>query len=384
MSEASLAMVERLVAFDTTSALSNLALIEDVRAYLAGFGIESRLTYNAEKTKANLYATIGPADKGGVVLSGHTDVVPVAGQSWTSDPFTVRRTNGRLYGRGTSDMKSFIAVALALVPEFLRRKPKTPIHFAFSFDEEVGCHGARHLVSDIVANLPRPRMVIVGEPTMMRLVNAHKGAAAYEVAITGVEGHSSAPHRGANAIFAAARIINEVLRIQEELKAKADPRCGFDPPYPTFNVGIIEGGTAGNIIPNRCRFKLELRVLPGMSEQPTIERLKAFAAREIEPELKRAGAHAGILWTEGAVVPPLTPLADSPAEALIRLLTGLNETGTAAYGTEAGLFQQGGMPAVIFGPGDIAQAHQPDEFIEVAQVEACEAFILKLADWAAK
>src|SRR5258708_16458484 len=296
MAAASIQMIERLGAFDTTSALSNLALIDDVRGYLAGFGVESRLTYNAEKTKANLYATIGPKDQGGVVLSGHTDVVPVAGQNWSGDPFTVRRADGRLYGRGTSDMKSFIAVALALVPELVKRRPKTPIHFAFSFDEEVGCHGARHLVRDIVANLPRPRMVIVGEPTMMKLVNAHKGAAAYEVVITGVEGHSSAPQRGANAIFAGVRIINEVLKIQDEFKAKADPKCGFEPPYPTFNVGIIEGGTAGNIIPNRCRFKLELRVLPGDSEAPVIERIQDFARRRIEPALKRAGSHAGISW----------------------------------------------------------------------------------------
>ncbi|MBI1774161.1 MAG: acetylornithine deacetylase [Proteobacteria bacterium] len=384
MAAQSIGMIERLVAFDTTSALSNLKLIEDVQGYLAGFGVESRLTFNAEKTKANLYATLGPADRGGVVLSGHTDVVPVAGQNWTGDPFKVRRGNGRLYGRGTSDMKSFIAVALTLVPEFIKRKPKTPIHFAFSFDEEVGCHGARHLVEDIVANLPLPRIVIVGEPTMMKLVNAHKGAASYEVTITGVEGHSSAPQRGANAIFAAVGIISEVLKIQEEFKAKADPKSGFVPPYATFNVGIIEGGTAGNIIPNKCRFKLELRVLPGESEAPVIERIKRFAADAIEPELKRAAPHAGIRWEEMALVPPLTPLADSAAEALIRLLTGLNESDTAAYGTEAGLFQRGGMPAVIFGPGDIAQAHQPDEFIDVAQIEACEAFMLKLADWAAR
>ena len=378
-----IAMIERLIAFDTTSHLSNLALIEDVRAYLKGFGVASRLTYNDEKTKANLYATIGPEGTGGIVLSGHTDVVPVAGQSWTSDPFKVRRSGGRLYGRGTSDMKSFIACALHLVPELAKKTLKTPIHFAFSYDEEVGCHGARPLIRDILDNLPRPRAVIVGEPTMMKLVNRHKGAAAWRVVVHGLEGHSSGPERGVNANFVAVRLIAEILRIQDELVAAADPKNGFSPPYPTFNVGTLNGGTSGNIIPNRCEFALELRVLPGQTTGPIIDRIKAFAAKLV-PGMKKVSAHADIAFEKKAEIPPLSPLADSPAEALIRLLTGLNEAGAVAYGTEAGLFQEAAMPTVIFGPGDIAQAHQADEFIDLAQVEACESFLRKLFDWAEK
>ncbi|MBM3534046.1 MAG: acetylornithine deacetylase [Alphaproteobacteria bacterium] len=379
-----IAMIERLIAFDTTSALSNLALIDDVRAYLKAHGIDSRLTYNDEKTKANLYATIGPKGAGGVVLSGHTDVVPVAGQKWTSDPFKVRRAGGRLYGRGTSDMKSFIAVALHLVPELVKKTLRTPIHFAFSFDEEVGCHGARTLIKDIVDNLPRPRVVIVGEPTMMKLVNQHKGAGSWSVHVHGLEGHSSGPERGVNANFIAVRLISEILRIQDELIAKADPRNGFQPPYPTFNVGMLKGGTAGNIIPNHCEFLLELRVLPGGASDPIIDRIKAFAADRLVPEMKKVFAGADIHIRKNGEIPPLSPWPDSPAEALIRLLTGLNEAGAVPYGTEAGLFQEGGMPTVIFGPGDIAQAHQADEFIDIAQVEACEAFMRKLFDWAEK
>jgi acetylornithine deacetylase len=379
-----IAMIERLIGFDTTSALSNLALIDDVRGYLAGHGIASRLTFNDEKTKANLYATIGPEGAGGVVLSGHTDVVPVAGQTWTSDPFKVRREGGRLYGRGTSDMKSFIAVALHLVPELAKKRLRTPIHLAFSYDEEVGCHGARTLIQDIVANLPRPRVVIVGEPTMMKLINQHKGAAAFRVVVHGLEGHSSGPERGVNANFVAVRLIAEILRIQDELIAKADPKNGFQPPYPTFNVGMLNGGTAGNIIPNRCEFALELRVLPGEATDPIIDRIKAFAAEKLVPGMKKVFAGAEIHFHKQGEIPPLSPWPDSPAEALIRLLTGLNEAGAVPYGTEAGLFQEGGMPTVIFGPGDIAQAHQADEFIDIAQVEACEAFMRKLFDWAEK
>jgi acetylornithine deacetylase len=379
-----IAMIERLIAFDTTSALSNLALIDDVRTYLKGHGVESRLTYNDEKTKANLYATIGPKGAGGVVLSGHTDVVPVLGQHWTSDPFKVRKADGRLFGRGTSDMKSFIAVALHLVPDLVKKTLKTPIHFAFSFDEEVGCHGARTLIKDIVDNLPKPRMVIVGEPTMMKLVNQHKGAAAYRVVVHGLEGHSSGPERGVNANFMAVRLISEILRIQDELIAKADPKNGFQPPYPTFNVGTLKGGTAGNIIPNHCEFALELRVLPGETTDPIIERIKAFAANKLVPGMKAVFPAADIHFHKHGEIPPLSPWPDSPAEALIRLLTGLNEAGAVPYGTEAGLFQESGMPTVIFGPGDIAQAHQADEFIDVSQVEACETFMRKLFDWAEK
>jgi len=381
---AAIEMIERLVAYDTTSHLSNLALIDDVKGILAGHGIASRLTHNAEKTKANLFATIGPKDKGGIVLSGHTDVVPVLGQPWSGDPFKVRKADGKLYGRGTADMKSFIAVALSLLPEMAKRSFKTPIHFAFSYDEEVGCHGARPLIQDIVANLPLPRAVIVGEPTMMKLINQHKGAASFKITIHGQEGHSSGPQLGVNANFIAVKLINEILRIQDELIAASDPKSEFTPPYPTFNIGVLNGGTAGNIIPNHCEFALELRVLPGQTTDPIVDKIKAFATGILEPEMRRVSPKAHIHFHKNGEIPPLSALKDSPAESLIRLLTGLNQAGAVAYGTEAGLFQEGGMPTVVFGPGDIAQAHQADEFIEISQVEACEAFLRKLFDWAEK
>jgi acetylornithine deacetylase len=381
---AAIEMIERLVAYDTTSHLSNLALINDVKGILSGHGIDSRLTFNAEKTKANLFATVGPKDKGGIVLSGHTDVVPVTGQPWSADPFKVRKADGRLYGRGTADMKSFIAVALSLLPELVKRDLKTPIHFAFSYDEEVGCHGARPLIQDIVANLPLPRAVIVGEPTMMKLINQHKGAASFKITVHGQEGHSSGPQLGVNANFVAVKLIGEILRIQDELIAAADPKSEFTPPYPTFNIGVLSGGTAGNIIPNHCEFALELRVLPGQTTDPIVDKIKAFASATLEPEMRRVSPKAHIHFHKNGEIPPLSALPDSPAEALIRLLTGLNQAGAVAYGTEAGLFQEGGMPTVVFGPGDIAQAHQADEFIELAQVEACEVFMRKLFDWAEK
>ena len=263
-------MLARLVAFDTTSAKSNLALIDWVANYLAGYGIASHLSYDEGRTKANLYATVGPEDAGGVVLSGHTDVVPTAGQNWTSDPFALVERDGRLYGRGSADMKGFIATALALVPEMVRRRLKTPIHLALSFDEEVGCLGVVHMLREIERALPRPRLVIVGEPTEMKVANAHKGVVAVHTHVVGREGHSSGTHRGVNAITAAAELIHFLADLAAEL-ARRPPRPGsadgeFDPPYTTINVGTIEGGTALNIIPKACFIRWECRPLPGNRE----------------------------------------------------------------------------------------------------------------------
>ncbi|MEQ8250492.1 MAG: acetylornithine deacetylase [Oceanibaculum nanhaiense] len=375
-----IAMIRRLVAFDTTSALSNLALIEDVKAYLAGYGIDSRLTFDEAHGKANLYATIGPKDKGGIVLSGHTDVVPVEGQIWATDPFEVVQKDGLLYGRGTSDMKSFIAIALMLVPELVKMNLKTPIHFAFSFDEEVGCFGVKHLIRDIVENFPLPRAVIIGEPTEMKLVTAHKGVQAYRIEVTGVAGHSSLPQNGVNAVFAATDLIQSVKAMQEAAKQRPSAEA-FEPPYSSFNIGRIEGGTAGNIIPQNCNFAVEMRIVPEDDGQAMEAELRAAVAA-LDAELKKQSPKAGATMRLFAAVPPLKPESDGVAEALVRHLTGVNQTGVVAFATEGGLFQEAGISTVMCGPGSIVQAHQPDEFIAVSQVEEGIAFMRKLFAWA--
>ena len=375
-----IAMIRRLVAFDTTSALSNLALIEDVKSYLAGYGIDSRLTFDEAHGKANLYATIGPKDRGGIVLSGHTDVVPVEGQIWATDPFEVVQKDGLLYGRGTSDMKSFIAIALALVPELVKMELKTPIHFAFSFDEEVGCFGVKHLIRDIVENFPLPRAVIIGEPTEMKLVTAHKGVQAYRVEVTGVAGHSSLPQNGVNAVFAATDLIQTVKAMQEAAKQRPSAEA-FEPPYSSFNVGRIEGGTAGNIIPQNCNFAVEMRIVPEDDGAAMEAELRAAVAA-LDAELKAQSPKAGATMRLFAAVPPLKPESDGVAEALVRHLTGVNQTGVVAFATEGGLFQEAGISTVMCGPGSIVQAHQPDEFIAISQVEEGIAFMRKLFAWA--
>jgi len=375
-------MIERLVGFPTVSADSNLDLIHFARDYLAQHGISSRLTYDADRRKANLFATIGPEVAGGVVLSGHTDVVPVAGQPWESDPFVLSRRDGRLYGRGTSDMKSFIAVALALLPEFRAADLRVPIHFAFSYDEETGCQGVSGLLDDIAANLPRPALAIIGEPTDMQIANRHKGCYAYRTIFTGRDGHSSATHKGVNAISHAAELIAHLSRLAGEQREQGPFDDSFDPPYTTFNVGMIAGGTAMNIIARRCEVTWEFRPLPSVNPESVIGRVQDFLSRDLLPRMRSVAPEATIETVQECMVPPLRNEADSPAEALVRLLTGANHTIGVAFGTEGGLFQQAGIPAVVCGPGSIARAHQPNEFIELEQVEACTVFLRKLLDWA--
>ncbi|HAD25613.1 MAG TPA: acetylornithine deacetylase [Alphaproteobacteria bacterium] len=373
-------MLTRLVAFDTTSRNSNLALIAFVRDYLAGHGVAVTLIHNEAKTKANLYATIGPQDKpGGIVLSGHTDVVPVDGQDWTGDPFTVEARDGRLFGRGTADMKGFIAAALAHVPQFVAARAETPIHLALSYDEEIGCVGVHGMVAHIGAHLPRPRLVLVGEPTGMKLVNAHKGIRSFVTQVTGSEAHSSNVHLGVNAVEVAARLIGFLGELRDEMRVRGDASGRFDPPYTSIHVGVIRGGTALNIIPRECRFHWEFRALPDQDEEAIIDRFNHFAREVVLPPLREISAEADIVTTPQAAVPPLVPLDDCPAEALVRALTGDNAPLAVAYGTEAGIFQRADIPAVICGPGSIDQAHKPDEFIALAELDACDRFLTKLA-----
>lgn len=377
-------LLRTLVGFDTTSFRSNLPLIEWVKAYLERYGIEAQLTRDEGGGKANLFATLGPADRGGVVLSGHTDVVPVAGQPWSTDPFTLTEKVDRLYGRGTADMKGFIAVVLALVPEIRERKLDVPLHLAFSYDEEIGCLGVPALIRALPEDERRPRMVIVGEPTGMVVANAHKGIYAFATTVTGIEGHSSAPERGLNAILAAGEILQFIVRLAEEKRLAAPPGCPFDPPYTTFNVGIIEGGTAQNIIPRTCRFVWECRPLPDDDPAAIRARVDRFVAEDLLPRLRARHPGAAVVTERLPSTPGLAPRPGSPAEGLAVKLTNATMTGTVAFATEAGLFQASGMSAVVCGPGSIDQAHRPDESISLEQLAAGERFVRGLVDWAEK
>ncbi len=367
-------MLERLVAFDTTSAYSNLPLLDFVIAHLADHGIESTLVHDETGKKANLWATIGPERDGGVVLSGHTDVVPVAGQDWATDPFQVAERDGRLYGRGTADMKSFLAVALALVPEFRAAPLKKPVHFAFSYDEEVGCIGVRRLIPLLTERGVRPAAVIVGEPTSMQVVTAHKGIRTFRTTVTGVEAHSSRSELGLNAIMYAAKLIAFLRKAASDFKQNADPASGYEPPYPTVNVGVIAGGTALNIVPKTCSFQWEVRTLPGGDDSDLLRRFEAFARDEVLPAMRAEAEQAGIVTTHSHSVPALADEPHSAATTLALALAGKNEARRVSYGSEAGLFRGAGLSTVLCGPGDIADAHRPNESVAVAQIEACLRF----------
>jgi len=374
-------LLARLVSFDTTSHKSNMALVRFVEDYLAQRGVASHLVINAEGSKANLFATIGPPGVSGVALSGHTDVVPVDGQNWTSDPFALAERNGRLYGRGTCDMKGFLACALAAVPDFQRRQLKVPIHFAFSYDEEIGCLGVRPLIAELGKNLIKPRAVIVGEPTSMSVVDAHKGPVRWHVEIEGRAAHSSMAHLGANAITAMGVLLHELRLIEQELMV-APRNERFDPPYATLQVVRISGGTATNIVPVSCSVDFDLRALPGVDANSIDQRVRTFLMQKCLPELQRVAPEARINIAIANQVPPFAAGANSEAVALALNLAGQNETHAASYATEAGLFQDDGSPSVVIGPGDIAQAHTADEWIAKDQMESCSVFLTRLADWA--
>ena len=372
-------MIAKLVSFDTTSRDSNLPLIDFVADYLNGHGVASTKIPDETGKKANLYATVGPKDVPGIVLSGHTHVVPVDGQPWVTDPFKVVEKDGRLYGRGTTDMKSFSAVALSMVPEFLKQPLKTPIHFALSYDEEVGCLGAPRMSAQLGRLGVMPRIVIVGEPTDMTVVNAHKGVRSFRTTLTGLEQHSSATHMGVNAVMYAAEIIHFLGQLAEEWKTKhARPESGFEPPYTTIHVGTIQGGTAQNIIPRHCVFTWEYRLIPGDDGERIKRRFDEFVAGAILPRMRAVWPEASVETAVRAAVPGLHPEDGSSAEALCKALARTNEVGVVSYGTEAGQFQEVGISTVVCGPGNIREAHKPNEFIELSQVKKCEEFMRRL------
>jgi len=372
-------MLARLVAFPTVSRESNLALIGFVRDYLAGHGVESHVVPSPDGNKANLYALIGPAEPGGVILSGHTDVVPVDGQAWSTDPFTLTERDGKLFGRGAVDMKGFDALALALVPDMLSAGLKRPVQIALSYDEEVGCVGAPAMVERMAATLPRAAAAFIGEPTSMQVVTAHKGSVGINTTVHGYEIHSSLVHKGVPAVMFAARLIGWHAERMDENRANADPDSLFEPNYTTLHVGMISGGTARNITARECRFVSDFRVLPGESGEEWIERYRAFAgAVSAEMQAIRPGTGAEITYIHHVPGCRRQEGAGAAAEDLARALTGDNAEHVVSYGTEAGQFQDGGYSACIVGPGSIAQAHQPDEFITLAQFEAGEAFMRRL------
>ncbi|MEZ5926125.1 MAG: acetylornithine deacetylase [Hyphomicrobiaceae bacterium] len=374
-------ILERLVAFDTTSAKTNIPCIDYVKAYLAGYGIESHLVPTPDGQKASLFATIGDPSKPGIGLSGHTDVVPVLGQEWASDPFRLTERDGKLYGRGSCDMKGFLACVMAMVPEFQRRKPAIPLHLLFSYDEEVGCTGVRPMIAELGARLTKPHLVIVGEPTTMTVVDAHKGASRFRTVVTGREAHSSMAHIGVNAIHIAGLLIAELGKLEAELRTgRQDER--FTPPYSTLQVGLIEGGRAQNIVPRNCSFSWEIRALPGVSIDDVLRRFNRAVEEVHLPAMRRVAVDASIETKHINTVPAFFSGQGSEAVSLALRLAEQNETHAVSYGTEAGLFQASGPPSVICGPGDIAQAHRPDEFVAVAELDRCRDFLGRLADHA--
>jgi acetylornithine deacetylase len=377
------AILQRLVSFDTESSRSNLELIDYVDGYLRDLGVASIRMPNAAGDKATLFATIGPTDRGGICLSGHTDVVPVAGQSWTSDPFKLRLADGKAYGRGAVDMKGFCALALAHVPLFQKSALKTPIHLILSYDEETTCLGVEEPIARIGADLPRPRAVIVGEPTSMQPADAHKSVVTFNTYVHGFEAHSSKPELGVSAIKGAVMLMSELDRIGEEMIARGEPTGRFDPPYTSVHIGEVHGGTARNIMAKLCSFYWEFRGVPGLDPAEIPARLERYAQEVVLPRLTARGKPARIETINEVSVPGLSPDPGSVAETLALKLTGRNRPVTVAYGSEAGHFQGARLPTILCGPGSIDQAHQPDEFITLEQIDAGAAFMRDLAQWCA-
>ena len=375
------ALLERLIGFATVSRDSNLELIEFIREYLAGLGVASELFHNAEGTKANLFATIGPTDRGGVVLSGHTDVVPVDGQAWTVEPFQLSERDGRLYGRGTADMKGFIACVLAAVPELVQRPLQVPVHLAFSYDEEVGCLGVRSMLAELEKRPHKPTLCLIGEPTELKPVLGHKGKLAMRCEVHGAACHSAYAPYGVNAIEYAARLIGHLGDIGARLAQREhhDPR--FAPPFSTVQTGLIKGGRALNIVPAECEFDFEVRALPGFDAQSVADELQSYAAEQLLPKMQAVSAASDIRLRALSAYPGLATPPDSEAARLLTRICGSSDFGTVAFGTEGGLFDGAGIPTVVCGPGSMDQGHKPDEFVSLEQLQGCDALLQRLADY---
>lgn len=375
------ALLAKLVSFDTTSAKTNIPCAEFIRDYLAGHGVEATLLPSDDGIHANLFATIGPPGDGGIAFSGHMDVVPVAGQPWDTDPFVMTERDGLLYGRGTCDMKGYLACVLALVPEMLRRKLNQPLYIVFSYDEEVGCTGVKPMIAEFGKTLPKPGVVLVGEPTLMTVVDAHKGGYRFRTEITGQAAHSSKPQLGASAIFAAADLAMELRRIEERFKARTFNKR-FDPPYSSISIGSIAGGVAHNIIPPACTFNWGIRALPGLDIPALVKEFDDYAQNVVLPPMRAVSEDCAIVTTPTGVLPAFTSGDSSPATSLALRLMEQNETFAVAYGTEASHFQAAGSSSVVCGPGSIDQAHQANEFVAIAELERCLGYLTRVIDTA--
>jgi len=374
----SLELIRQLLRFDTTSRRSNLALIDWVREYLGSHGISSRLTHDDDKAKANLFATIGDPRRPGIVLSGHTDVVPVDGQAWTVDPWSGVVKGDRLLGRGAADMKSFLGIVLAAVPEMLGKPLATPIHLAFSYDEEVGCIGVGRMIRDMQDSGVAPGVCIVGEPTSMKVVTGHKGKLAARAHVCGREAHSALAPYAVNALEYAAEIIVELRRMQREVAENGPFNREYDPPYSTLHAGVLHAGTALNIVPRECTLEFEFRTVPDDDPHRLLGRLEAYCRRELLPQMQHVAPESRIAFETKSDNPGLHTEESAPIVARIERLARGGRGGKVAFASEAGQFQRAGFDAVICGPGSIADAHKPDEFITLDQIRMGEAFIARV------
>jgi len=375
-------LLSQLLAFDTTSRESNLALIDFISGYLQQLGIESTIIFNQDKTKANLYARLGPEGDGGVMLSGHTDVVPVDGQDWSVNPFQLSESDGKYYGRGSADMKGFIASVLASVPQFQKITLRMPLYLAFSYDEEVGCLGVRSLIDHLKASPQKPAMCIVGEPTEMKPVYGHKGKVAMRCKVHGHACHSAYAPEGVNAIEYAAKVINKITELAEPLKAHQDDR--FDPPYSTLQTGVIRGGAALNIVPEYCQFDFEMRYLPEANANNTFTTLQDYVQRELTLKMQSVHSQANIQFESLAAYPPLLTDPQSEFAQWLANWSGTKSFETVAFGTEGGLFDEAGVATLVCGPGSMEQGHKPDEFVSIEQLDKCTKMLDNLQEWMGK
>ena len=377
-------LLARLVAFDTTSRESNLALIDFVARYLDVFGVPYERIHNAEGTKANLFATLGPTDVPGIVLSGHTDVVPVDGQAWTRPAFALSESDGRLYGRGTADMKGYLACLLALVPEAARAPLRRPLHLALSYDEEVGCLGVRSLLQQLAQHPVKPLLCIIGEPTELKPVLGHKGKVAMRCQVHGAACHSAYAPQGVNAIEYAARLVVELGRLGEALKAPECQDARFDPPFSTVQTGLIGGGQALNIVPQDCAFDFEIRALPAQDPYRVVHQLQTYAEATLLPAMRAVSGQSAVSFAELSSYPGLDTAVESEAAEWIASFCGSRDFGTVAFGTEGGLFAAAGIPTVVCGPGSMAQGHKPDEFVTQDQLDGCDAMLQRVLAFACR
>ena len=378
--QATVDLLERLIAYPTVSTDSNLELILDLSGRMQSLGARTHIFGDETGTKATLFASLGPDKPGGILLSGHSDVVPVTDQDWTSDPFEMRRADGLLYGRGTCDMKGFIAASIVMAERYAAMPLKRPVHFAFTYDEETGCLGAQALIPELNRLGIKPDIAIIGEPTEMRVIEGHKGCCEYTTRFEGLEGHGSSPELGVNAAEYAVRYVTRLMELRGDLRARTPIGSRFDPPYTTINIGRVQGGHAHNVIVGKAEVDWEFRPVQDSDMRFVKSAMEAFVTDELLPQMRAVYPQADIAMETVGEVPGLEPMTENAARDLMATLLGANSAGVVPFGTEAGLFQQMGMDVILCGPGSIAQAHKPDEFVSLDQLEMCLGMLERLGD----